>query len=211
MIQERDLGTAASTRRSAQGYDRSLESDEQEGRVFERVAHRLHERRPDVSVDYAMVEGARQVHHVPDHDLVVPDHGALLDLVDAEDPDLGPVDDRRREDASVLAEGRDREGGPEHVLEGQLLFPGRIREAFDFLREAPQVPLVRLVDDGDGQPLVRGGRDPDVVVSLDDDFAVLVVDGAVERRELLEAPRTDLMKNGRNVSLIPFRSEVSLR
>src|SRR5438270_13031794 len=39
--QERDLGTAASTRRSAQGYDRSLESNEQEGRGVERVAHRL--------------------------------------------------------------------------------------------------------------------------------------------------------------------------
>src|SRR5207247_371991 len=179
--------------------------------MLERIADRLHESGSDVAVNDAMVEGARQVHHVPDHDLVVPDHGALLDLVDAEDPDFGPVDDRRREDASLLAEGRDREGGPEHVLEGQLLVPGGVREAFDFLRETPQVLLVRLVDDGDGQPLVRGSRDPDVVVFLDDDFAVLVVDGTVRAGNSLRAPRTDLMKNGRNVRLIPFRSAASLR
>src|SRR5947199_52290 len=135
------------------------------------------------------------------------DHGALLDLVDPEDPNLRPIDDRRREDASLLAEGRDREGGPEHVLEGQLLVPGRIREAFDFLREAPQVLLVRLVDDGDGQPLVRGGRDPDVVVFLDDDFAVLVVDGTVQGRELLEGAedRLDEKREERQLDSLPLR------
>src|SRR2546428_129287 len=53
--------------------------------MFEVVPDRLDERRPHVTIDYAVVEGARQVHHFPNRDLVVSDDGPLLDLVHRED------------------------------------------------------------------------------------------------------------------------------
>src|SRR2546426_1220543 len=154
--------------------------------MFEVVPDRLDERRPHVTIDYAVVEGARQVHHFPNRDLVVSDDGPLLDLVHPEDGDLGPVDDRRGEDAAFLAERGDREGGPLDVLQGEFLVPRRGREPVDFFREVPEAFLVGLVDNGDREALVRGRRDADVVVSLDDDLPSLVVDGGVQGREFYQ-------------------------
>src|SRR5438128_3987271 len=154
--------------------------------MLEIVPDVLNEGGPDVPVDDAVVEGAGEVHHVPDHNLVVPDHGPLLDLVDPEDCDLGPVDDRRRQDAALLAEGRDRERGALDLCEGEFLVARRIREPLDFLREIPKVLPVRLVDYRHREALVRGGCDANVVVSLNDDLLALVVDGGVEGGEVLE-------------------------
>src|SRR2546425_1143177 len=154
--------------------------------MFEVVPDRLDERRPHVTIDYAVVEGARQVHHFPNRDLVVSDDRPLLDLVHPEDGDLGPVDDRRGEDAAFLAERGDREGGPLDVLQGEFLVPRRGREPVDFFREVPEAFLVGLVDNGDREALVRGRRDADVVVSLDDDLPSLVVDGGVQGREFYQ-------------------------
>src|SRR5881628_81937 len=154
--------------------------------MFEVVPDRLDERRPHVTIDYAVVEGARQVHHFPNRDLVVSNDRPLLDLVHPEDGDLGPVDDRRGEDAAFLAERGDREGGPLDVLQGEFLVPRRGREPVDFFREVPEAFLVGLVDNGDREALVRGRRDADVVVSLDDDLPSLVVDGGVQGREFYQ-------------------------
>src|SRR5213594_1158286 len=154
--------------------------------MFEVVPDRLDERRPHVTIDYAVVEGARQVHHFPNRDLVVSNDRPLLDLVHPEDGDLGPVDDRRGEDAPFLAERGDCEGGPLDVLQGEFLVPRRGREPVDFFREVPEAFLVGLVDNGDREALVRGRRDADVVVSLDDDLPSLVVDGGVQGREFYQ-------------------------
>src|SRR5437867_11035545 len=116
--------------------------------MFEIVAYRLDERGADVAIDHAVVERARQVHHFPNRDLVVPDDRSLLDLVDAEDGDLRPVDDRRREDAAFLAQGGDREGGALDVLEGELLVPRGGREPVDLFPEVLEAFLVGLVDGG---------------------------------------------------------------
>src|SRR3989449_3108581 len=97
------LRTVGSSGEPALGEN--LESFHEDGRrMFEIVAYRLDERGADMAIDHAVVERARQVHHFPNRDLVVPDDRSLLDLVDAEDGDLRPVDDRRREDASFLAD-----------------------------------------------------------------------------------------------------------
>src|SRR6266568_1292545 len=160
--------------------------DENRRGVLQVVPHRLHERGADVAVDHAVVEGAGEVHHLPDDDVVVTHDGPLLDFVDTEDRDLGPVDDRRREDAALLAEGGDRERRALDVRQGELLVARRAREAVDLPREVPEVPLVRVVDHGDRQALVRRGGDPDVVVPPDDDLPPFVVDGRVQGRELRE-------------------------
>src|SRR5437660_8870450 len=49
-----------------------FEAYEQEGGVLEGVPAVLDEGGPDMPVDHAVVERARQVHHVADDDLVVP-------------------------------------------------------------------------------------------------------------------------------------------
>src|SRR6267143_4251143 len=121
-----------------------VEAHEQEGGMLEGAPHILDERSSDVAVDDTMIEGAGQVHHVADRDLVVPDDGPLLDLMDSEDRDLGPVDDRRGQDAALLSKGRDSEGRPENVFEGESLLAGEIREALDLFRKAPEVLLVRV-------------------------------------------------------------------
>src|SRR5712691_2187622 len=69
--------------------------DEDRRGMFEVVADRLDERGAHVAIDHAVIERARQVHHLSNRDLVVPDDGPLLDLVHPEDRNLGPVDDRR--------------------------------------------------------------------------------------------------------------------
>src|SRR5947199_9379297 len=89
--------------------------------MLEGVPDILDEGGPDVPVDHAVVERARQVHHVADHDLVVPDDRAIFDLVDAEAGDLGPVDDWARHDISLLPERRGRERAAESGLEGAVL------------------------------------------------------------------------------------------
>src|SRR5436190_3659659 len=67
------------------------------------------EARGVVSVDDAVVDGDREVHEVADHDRAVTHRRALRDLVDAEDRDLGVVDDGRGQDAAELAQAGDRE------------------------------------------------------------------------------------------------------
>src|SRR5712692_922774 len=157
--------------------------DENRRGMFEVVADRLDERGAHVAIDHAVVERARQVHHLPNRDPVVPDDGSLFDLVHAEDGDLGPVDDWCREDAAFLTERGDREGGPLDVLQGEFLVARCRGEPINFFREVPEPFLVGLVHNGDREALVRGRRDADVVVSFDDDLRSLVVDGGVQRRE----------------------------
>ena len=81
----------------------------------------LHKLGSEGSVDQAVIERERQVHHVAHDDrVVVVDHRALRHLVHAHDRHLGVVDDRRREDAAVLPAARDREGGAAEVLGAEL-------------------------------------------------------------------------------------------
>src|SRR5262249_42464816 len=64
----------------------------------------LRERRADVAVDDAVVEGQAEKHHVSRDDLIAPDDGAALDLMNAEDRDLGIVHDGGGEEPPVLTE-----------------------------------------------------------------------------------------------------------
>src|SRR5262249_31564752 len=76
--------------------DALLDADEE--------AHRL------AAIDDPVVVRERQVHHRPDHDLVVDGDRALLDRVHAEDAALGWVQDWRREERAEDAAVGDREG-----------------------------------------------------------------------------------------------------
>src|SRR5207245_10822062 len=58
--------------------------------LFEVVPDRLDERRPHVTIDYAVVEGARQEHHLPNRDLVDSNDRPLRGLVLPRDRYLAP-------------------------------------------------------------------------------------------------------------------------
>src|SRR5256886_196933 len=181
-----------------------FETDEKQCGVLQGIPHVLDECGADVTVNHPVIERTREVHHVADHDLIVPNLGALLVLVDDRDGDLGPVDDRRRENSTLLPQGGDCERGAEHVLECQAFFARGRRQSLEFLREAPQVFLVRVMDDRDRQAFVRRGRDPDVVVFLQHNLAVFVIDGRVQGREFLQRPEDRLDEEREEGELQPL-------
>ena len=76
------------------------------------------------AVDEAVVVGQGQVHHRPDHDLVVDDDRPLLDRVHAEDGALRRVQDRRRQQRAEDAAVGDREGAALQVVDGDLAVAG---------------------------------------------------------------------------------------
>src|ERR1700733_14842532 len=65
--------------------------------VLQLVFHVRQELVRDRPVDQPVIVTKGQVGHRPDGDGVVDDHGALLDLADAEDRDLRLTDDRHPE------------------------------------------------------------------------------------------------------------------
>jgi hypothetical protein len=83
----------------------------QQRRRFQQLAHRLDETRGVDAVHHAVVEGRGQVHHAARHHRATAQHGPLDDAVDADDGHLGPVDDRRGDDAAQRAQAADGDGG----------------------------------------------------------------------------------------------------
>src|SRR5262249_10544261 len=65
--------------------------------VLEQSDQLVSEGGADVSVDEAMIEAEREKHHVADDDLIASHDGLSLHLVNAEDRNLGEVDDRSGE------------------------------------------------------------------------------------------------------------------
>ncbi len=75
---------------------RSLQCLDQSGRVG--------------AIDEAVIERGGQVHHPPHRDGTGNHHGSFDRAVDADDRDLGHVDDRRAGDAAELAQAGHRDG-----------------------------------------------------------------------------------------------------
>ena len=135
-----------------------------------------------------MVEGAAQIHHVADGDLVVHDHRALLDLVDAQDRDLGRVDHGGGQQPADRAQARDRERRAPDLVGLDRPVAGLLGQALNLRRQLQHAQTIRVLDHRDDQTAIRGRRDPDVVVALDDDLLLLVVDVGVEPGVLLQRP-----------------------
>src|SRR4051812_8447255 len=120
------------------------------------------------TVDHAVVVGQRERHHQPGHELAaVPDglHGAAGD---AEDRDLGRVDDRREARAADAAERRDRERRALHVGAAELARARLARQLAQILGDLQDALGVGVLDDRDHEPVRRVGGEADVVVALED-------------------------------------------
>ena len=141
------------------------------------------EARGERAVDDAVVVGERQRDHQPRHELApVPDR-LHRRARDAEDRDLGRVDDRREARAAEAAEGGDRERPARHVRRAELALARLARQLGELARDVEEALLVDVADDRHDEALRRVGREAEVVVALEHELV------AVERRvELREAP-----------------------
>ncbi len=111
---------------------------------------------------------------------------------DAEDGDLGRVDDRRERRAADAAQARDRERRTLKLIRFQLAVPGGCGQQRKLLGEFVNVLLVRIADDRDHQALVGIGRKSQVAVLLEDEILAVVRERGIDARELLQCGHAGL-------------------
>ena len=138
-----------------------------------------------------MVIGQRQIHHRADHNLVVDHHGALLDLVHAENAGLRRIQDRGRHQRAVNAAVRNGEASASHVIRGYLAVAGAVAEIGDLRFNLGKVHATGIADDRHDKALRRADGDADIVIVLVNDVGA--VDLGVDGREFLQ--RLDRGKN----------------
>src|SRR6187551_547392 len=105
-----------------------MSADKQHRRMFELALDALDERGGFPAVDDAVIERRGQVYHPADRDLALIYDGALRDAVDADDRDLGMVDNRGRGEAAKRAEAGDRDRRAGQLVARRLAFPCRRSE-----------------------------------------------------------------------------------
>ena len=134
------------------------------------------------AVDDAVIEAQREALDGADRDgvvavLVGEDFGFLVEAADAEDRGLRLVDDRRAELLAEDAGVGKREGAAGDLVRSELLVAGAVGQVDDGARDAEEVLLLGLLDDGDDQAPVERDGDADVDV-------LVVADGvALDRRD----------------------------
>ena len=138
-----------------------------------------------------MVIGQRQIHHRADQNLVVDHHGALLDLVHAENAGLRRVQDRGRHQRAVNAAVRNGEASARHVIRRDFAVAGAVAKIGDLRLNLGKVHATSIADDRHDKALRRADGDADIVVVLVNDVGA--VDLGVDSRELLQ--RLDRGKN----------------
>ena len=121
-----------------------------------------------------MIEAEREALDGADRDgvvavLVGEDFGFLVEAADAEDGALRLVDDRRAELLAEDAGVGEGEGAAGDLVGSELLVAGAVGDVDDGARDAEEVLLFGLLDDGnDEAPVERDGdADVDVLVVAD--------------------------------------------
>src|SRR5437667_312181 len=130
---------------------------------LEAADHRQAELGRSRAVDHAMVEGDRDRSGRASDDLAAPDDRPLGDSADAEDPDLGVVDDRGRQQAAELAGARDGERRASELLGFELVGARRFGEPCDLVSQLVDGARVAVADDRDDEPLVGLHGDAEVL------------------------------------------------
>ncbi len=142
------------------------------------------------AVDDPVVERERDVADLRDSELALADDGSRRNSPDAEDRDLGVVDDRCLEEAGELARARDGEGRAAQLLRLERAGAGAFGQAGDFRGELVDRRRVTPADDGDDEPVTGLDRDAEVVpVEVDD---LVAFEPRVQLGELLQGLRTRL-------------------
>ena len=127
-----------------------------------------------------MIERKRKQHDLADDDLPVANHGLLLDPVHPQDAQLRMIQDGRRKEATLFAEGCHRERGAPQISGRDRSVPRRPSKAFDSARELEEREPVRVTYDRNHESGLGRRGDTDVVVSLVNNLIVSLIDRRVE-------------------------------
>src|SRR5690606_27471765 len=122
-------------------------------REARREAHRVR------AVDDPMVVRQRQRQYQARHETAVLEHRTPLTTGDAEDRDLGRVDDRREERSADRAEARYREHAALHLVRTELAVARARRQLAELLRNLVDVLAVDVANDGNDEPVLRIDRE----------------------------------------------------
>ena len=155
--------------------------------MFELALDGVAERGAYGAIDDAVVERKRQIHQVGrlESSFVIV-HRPLDDLAHAHDANFRMVDDRRRNQSADATDRRDRERTSFQILATSP--PGLAigAESFDFGCHREHVLLIDVANDGNDQPGRRRDRDADVVFVVQNDVARVLVERAIDDRNLFE-------------------------
>ena len=177
-------------------------------RVFDQLLHPHQELHGLAAVHDAVIVAESDVHHRPDHHLPVLRDGPFLDLVHAEDADLGRVDDGRAEQRAEDAAVGDGEGAATQILQRQrsVLHFGRIflDRPLDFGKRH----ALCIAQHRHNQTLGGSDGDADIVITLQQDLIAL--DLRIEAREALQCAdrRPDKERHEAQADAVPFLERV---
>src|SRR5215472_42096 len=161
------------------------------------------EPRPRCTVDDAVIVGERQRQHQARDESPVLEHRTHLRPRDAEDGDLGRIDDGGEGGATDAAQARNAEGAAAHRVRLELLLARGLGDLRKLLRKIEHALAIRVLDHGHQQPVRGVDRDPDVVVLLDDQVIPGLVERGVELGELLERIDRGFHEEGEHGELEP--------
>src|SRR5579875_3633069 len=148
------------------------------------------------TIDDAMVEGERQRHHRASDNRSVAYHGLLLQSAHRQDRHLGIINDWRAAAAAEAADVVQRKRAAAHLLQGERALLRALDQMLKLCSDLQQRELIRVAQHRHHQSLWRIGSDADVIVSLVDNRALLLVEAGVEDRELLERRNEQLDQQG---------------
>ena len=134
-----------------------------------------------------MVERDGDVADPPGDELALPHDGALGDPVDAEDADLGVVDQRRHQQAAELPGARDAEGRAAELLELQRAGACPVGKALQLRVELLEAGFGAVPNDRDDEALVRLDGNAEVAAVKVDDLVPL--EPRVQLGKLLQRAR----------------------
>ena len=117
-------------------------------------------------------------------DLLVDRHRAILDGVEAENPDLRRIQDRRAHQRPEHAAVGDRERAALQIGERQRAVLGRLRELADLLLDLRERHAIGVAQHGHDEPFLRADGDADVEIVLQHHLVAL--DLGVDPRELAQ-------------------------
>src|SRR6478672_9655900 len=151
---------------------------------LEAADHRETELGRSSAVDNPVVEGDGDRARRAGDDLAAAGDGTLGDAADAEDPDLGVVDDGRRQESAQLAGARDGEGRAAELLGLELVGSRGLGEPGDLVRQLVDGAGVAVANHRHDEALLGLHGHAEVVTLEVDDLAAF--EPRVELRHFLQ-------------------------
>src|SRR5690606_37546076 len=158
-----------------------------------------------------MVVRQRQRQYQARHETAVLEHRTPLTTGDAEDRDLGRVDDRREERSADRAEARYREHAALHLVRTELAVARARRQLAELLRNLVDVLAVDVANDGNDETVLRIDREAEMRVALHHEVLAVRRERRLEVRELVEhqgaRPQDERQRREPDAALLGLRLE----